>query len=131
MILVDTSVWIDLINGQPGALVNEEDLLYYATCSPVIQEVFQGLRETPQTGSFREAFLALPRLSDPLPLQTFLDAAEIYSRGRRRGWTVRSSTDCLIAAIAISNRVPVWHRDRGFALIARYTGLETVEPHDR
>jgi predicted nucleic acid-binding protein len=103
-------------------------VVHYATCNPVIQEVFQGLRKTPQLASFREAFLAMPRLSDPVPLQVFLDAAEIYSRGRQRGWTVRSSTGCLIAAIAISNGVPVWHRDRDFALIARYTALETVEP---
>jgi predicted nucleic acid-binding protein len=34
--------------------------------------------------------------------------------------------NCLIAAIAIENRVPVWHRDRDFTAIARYTTLETV-----
>jgi len=40
---------------------------------------------------------------------------------RRRGVTVRSSIDWLNAAIAIENRVPVWHRDRDFEAIARYT----------
>jgi predicted nucleic acid-binding protein len=33
----------------------------------------------------------------------------------------------LIAAIAIENRVPVWHRDRDFNAIARYTALEVFE----
>jgi predicted nucleic acid-binding protein len=67
-----------------------------------------------------------PRLSDPLPVKVFLDAAEIYRRGRQKGSTIRSSTDCLIAAIAIENRTPIWHRDRDFSLIASYTSLELV-----
>jgi predicted nucleic acid-binding protein len=35
--------------------------------------------------------------------------------------------DCLIAAIAIEHRIPVWHRDRDFDAIARYTGLEAMQ----
>ena len=81
----------------------------------------------PQTRQFEEKFLALPRVSDPLPLRLFLEAAEIYRQGRRKGYTIRSSVDCLIAAIAIDNRIPVWHKDRDFDLIARYTSLETFE----
>jgi predicted nucleic acid-binding protein len=42
--------------------------------------------------------------------------------------TIRSSIDCLIAAIAIENRVPVWHRDRDFSAIATYTALEIFVP---
>jgi predicted nucleic acid-binding protein len=34
--------------------------------------------------------------------------------------------DCLIAAIAIRNSVPVWHKDRDYSLIARYTPLRAV-----
>jgi predicted nucleic acid-binding protein len=79
----------------------------------------------PESDAFREAFLAVPVLSDPIPLELFLSAVDIYRQGRRRGLTIRSSVDCLIAAIAIENRVPVWHRDRDFAAIARYTALET------
>jgi len=94
------------------------------TCGPIVQEVLQGLRPGPQTEAFRSAFLALPVLSDPLPLASYLHAAEIYSVGRRRGFTIRSSVDCLIAAIAIHHTVPVWHRDRDFSVIARYTALE-------
>jgi predicted nucleic acid-binding protein len=36
--------------------------------------------------------------------------------------------DCLIAAIAIENGVPIWHRDRDFGAIARYTGLRVAVP---
>ena len=91
-----------------------------------MQEVLQGLKPGPQGDAFRTAFLAIPVLSDPIPLSLFLSAAEIYRQGRRRGITIRSSVDCLIAAIAIDNGVPVWHRDRDFSSIARYTGLEVA-----
>jgi predicted nucleic acid-binding protein len=33
----------------------------------------------------------------------------------------------LIAAVAIDNSVPVWHRDRDFGAIARFTGLEIAQ----
>jgi predicted nucleic acid-binding protein len=126
MILVDTSVWIELLNGRLARAVAPDDLVQFVTCGPVVQEVLQGLREGPASDGFRGAFLALPRLSDPLLLSVFLEAAEIYRLGRRKGCTIRSSTDCLIAAIAIQNRVPVWHKDRDYTAIARFTGLETL-----
>ena len=125
MILVDTSVWIELLNGSLGSRVSEKELLNFATCGPVVQEVLQGLGHDPASEAFREGLLALPILSDPLPNAAFLSAAEIYRLGRAKGYTIRSSTDCLIAAIAIDNGVPVWHKDRDFKSIARFTGLRT------
>jgi predicted nucleic acid-binding protein len=37
MILVDTSVWIELLNGRLGSRVSEEELLNFATCGPVVR----------------------------------------------------------------------------------------------
>jgi predicted nucleic acid-binding protein len=88
--------------------------------------VFQGLRQGRASDAFRESFLALPRLCDPLTWDVYAEAAEIYRDGRRRGFTIRSSTDCLIAAIAIENDALVWHRDRDFDDIATYTRLRAV-----
>lgn len=128
MILVDTSVWIELLTGRLGKRVPEEELLNFATCGPILQEVLQGLRDDPASERFQDAFLALPVLSDPLPAASFLSAAEIYRFGRAKGYTIRSSTDCLIAAIAIKNNTPVWHRDRDYDAIARYTDLRVRRP---
>jgi predicted nucleic acid-binding protein len=127
MILVDTSIWIELFAVKPRRDIREEDLLRFVTCGPVLQEVLQGLRPGPRSDAFRTAFLAIPVLSDPIPLALFVSAAEIYRQGRRRGITIRSSVDCLIAAIAIEHGIPVWHRDRDFSAIARYTGLDAVQ----
>jgi predicted nucleic acid-binding protein len=129
VILVDTSVWIELLSGRHGGSLSGDDLLNLAICGPIAQEVFQGLREGRSSSAFRDAFLALPMLCDPLRSATFLSAAGIYRLGRSKGYTIRSSIDCLVAAIAIENDTPVWHKDRDYDTIARYTSLRThVQP---
>lgn len=128
MILVDTSVWIELLNRPQASRLSDEQLLSFATCGPVIQEVLQGLRQVPWSRQFREDFLALTLLSDPISVETFVAAAELYREGRRKGYTIRSSTDCLIAAIAIENSIPVWHKDRDFDTIAGFTTLQCYRP---
>ena len=80
MILVDTSVWIELLNGRLKTRVVEEDLLRFVTCGPIAQEVLQGLRQRTGADEFREAFLAIPRLCDPLRWDTFMEAAEASSQ---------------------------------------------------
>ena len=127
MILVDTSVWIELLNGKLKTQVVEEDLLRFVTCGPIAQEVLQGSRQGAMADGFRDAFLAIPRLGDPLRWDTFMGASEIYRQGRRSGYAIRSSIDCLIAAIAIENDVPVWHKDRDFSFIARYSRLQAYD----
>ena len=126
MILVDTSIWIELLNGRSGFKVSADDLLLFVTCGPVVQEVTQGLKHSAEADSFRRYFGAVPVLSDPVPLMLFHEAADIYRSGRRKGFTIRSSVDCLIAAIAIEHRLPVWHRDRDFGAIAKFTRLDTI-----
>ena len=129
MILVDTSVWIELLNGKLGQHIDPDDVTNFVTCGPVAQEVLQGLRPGAQSEAFHNAFRAIPRLSDPLPWEAFLEAAEIYRQGGRKGYTIRSGVDCLIAAIAIRNAVPVWHQDRDFSAISSYTSLEAWGGH--
>jgi predicted nucleic acid-binding protein len=126
MILVDTSIWIELINGR--IRIDPAAYLRLATCGPVIQEVLQGLRPGLSSRRFQDAFMALPRISDPVGVELYLGAAEIYRLGRRQGLTIRSGVDCLIAAIAVANHMPVWHNDRDFDEIARFTGLEVLNP---
>jgi predicted nucleic acid-binding protein len=126
MILVDTSVWIELINGNIKG--PEPDLLLrFRTTGPIIQEVLQGLRPGRQSEAFKDSFLAIPRLCDPITWDLYTQAAEIYREGRRRGYTIRSSADCLIAAISLESGVPIWHRDRDFKTIARFTPLRAFE----
>lgn len=126
MILVDTSVWIEMFAGRVQA--GPGDFLSMATCGPVIQEVLQGLRPGRQEQLIRWQLLGLTRLGDPLTMELFLEAADLYAAARRRGITIRSSVDCLIASIAIWHKTPVWHCDRDFDRLAAFTRLETWNP---
>ena len=125
MILIDASLWVELLNGRLGTGLREEDLFEFVTCGPVVQEVLQGLKDHPAAAAFRESFLALPVLGDPLPLDTFQAAAEIYRQGRIKGYTIRSSIDCLIARSPSEYQAPVWHKDRDFDVLERFTTLRT------
>jgi predicted nucleic acid-binding protein len=131
LILVDTSVWIDLLSTRPKQRPAERQLVQFVTCGPIIQEVLQGLRNHESAGPFQNSFLAISKIGNPVTLDLFLQAADIYRMGRAKGYTIRSSVDCLIAAIAIESKVPVWHYDRDFTMIARYTGLQEFSrlPH--
>jgi hypothetical protein len=126
MILVDTSIWIEMLAKRARASAPESALLQFVTCGPVVQEVLQGLRPGPASDLLRDGILAIPRVCDPVPCDLYVAAADIYRQGRRKGLTIRSSTDCLIAAIAIRSGVPVWHRDRDYDAIAAFTDLQTV-----
>lgn len=123
MVLVDTSVWIaDSV--RPGFLARHAVAGELVTCLPVVQEVLQGAREKDYP-ILREALLCMPILESPLLFDVFEQAADIYRTGRSVGVTIRSSFDCLIAACAIRNGVPLLHCDRDFTAIARFTRLQS------
>lgn len=121
MILVDTSVWIDVLRrSRPldlGALVDFDEVV---TCWPVIQEVLQGFRDERAHRLAREA---LPIVESPLGDATVLEAVALYRAARRAGRTVRSSIDCLVAACALRHDLEVLHRNRDYAALAAVSSL--------
>lgn len=129
MILVDTSVWIEVFRARRPldleAIVDFDDL---ATCLPVIQEVLQGFGEEAAYRHAREAMLSLPMVEAPLAEDVFLQAIDLYRSTRRAGLTVRSSVDCLIAACAIRHDLEVLHRDRDYTALAEVSALRQRSP---
>ena len=123
MILVDTSVWISFFKSKNKKLFTDDIIKNCSTCPVVVQEIFQGLKLNKESDNFKNFFLALPILANPIGLDLYLKAADIFGLARRKGFTVRSSIDCLIAAIAIEHKVPIWHQDRDFSKIAKVTNL--------
>ena len=123
MLLIDTSVWIDVFSKKPRWKPSAEDLISVVTCPPVIQEVLQGVKQEAIYLVLKESLLNLNRVADPVTLDDHLAAADLYRSARRKGYTVRSATDCLIAAIAIRERLTVFHYDRDFDAIARFSQL--------
>ena len=124
MVLVDTSVWIEVFRRSPRvqleAVVDFDEIV---TCLPVIQEVLQGFTAEPAFLRARESMLAFPIVETPLGRDVWLQAVDLYRSGRRLGLTIRSSVDCLIAACAIRHQLEVLHHDRDFDAIARVSPL--------
>lgn len=125
MVLVDTSVWIEVFRRRPRLRL--EDIVDFddiATCLPVVQEVLQGFDEEAAFLLARGAMHALPIVESPLRLTVFDDAVSLYRSARRAGLTVRSGVDCLIAACALRNSLQVLHCDRDFDVLARVSSLD-------
>ena len=124
MILVDTSVWVETFRARnPLLLESVADFDEVVTCLPVVQEVLRGFRDERAFRAAREAMLALPVIESPLSVGVFEEAVGLYRAARRRGLTVRSSTDCLIAACALRNELTVLHRCRDYPSLAKVSGL--------
>lgn len=127
MVLVDTSVWIEFF--RPSSKFDLQsilDLEEIVTCPPVVQEVLQGFDNQRSFRLAREAMLAFPMVEEDLPLEAYLEAAELYRSARRAGLTPRTGVDCLIAICAIRNSLSLLHRDRDFDALARVVPLEAL-----
>lgn len=124
MVLVDTSVWIDVFRARSRlVLENVVDFDDVVTCLPVIQEVLQGFRDQRAFQTAREAMLALPIVESPLGAAVVDEAVDLYRGARRAGLTIRSGVDCLIAACALRHNMTVLHHDRDFDLLGRVSPL--------
>ncbi len=124
MILVDTSVWIEVFRTKgPLRIERVVEFEEIVTCLPVIQEVLQGFREERAYRTARDAMTALPIVESPMEESLFIEAAGLYRAARRQGLTIRSSVDCLIAACALRHDIPVLHTDRDYDLLVRISPL--------
>lgn len=127
LILVDSSVWIDFFSAKPGragAALRKmiEDAEPFALTGIVVAEVLQGLIR--DIGRI-EGFLAQWDLLEPSGFGTYREAAAIFRKGRAHGVTL-TTTDALIAAIALEHRVALFTTDKDFVHIAKWTGLALV-----
>jgi predicted nucleic acid-binding protein len=126
VVLVDTSVWIEVFRKSPRleleSLVNFDDVV---TCLPVVQEVLQGFDAQPAFLRARESMLALPIVESPIGHEVVLEAVDLYRSGRRAGVSIRSGIDCVIAACAIRHQLEVLHCDRDFDALARVSPLRS------
>lgn len=124
MVLVDTSVWIEVFRKtDPLDLEAHVDFDAVVTCLPIVQEVLQGFRDERAFRLAREAMLSLPIADDPVERRVFEEAVDLYRTARRRGITVRSSIDCLIAATALRHDLEILHRDRDYGLLGQVSRL--------
>jgi predicted nucleic acid-binding protein len=124
MILVDTSVWVDLLRkrrtesaARLRSLLDEQRRL--AVTPVILQESLQGAADEREFSLLDEYFSSQSMLLPQDPLDTHRRAARLYFACRRRGFTPRSTVDCLIAQIALDHGVALLHDDRDFEKIAK------------
>lgn len=128
MIVVDTTVWIDFLEAKDTrfdrtlqTLINQDASV--ALTDIIYCEILQGIRDEATGHQIRDILQAFPilRIHD---LQTFEHAASIYRACRKRGLTIRSTIDCIIAAVCIEAGAELYHNDRDFDAIASLHDLK-------
>lgn len=126
MVLVDTTVWIDLFKNAVtsqvtkfGILIEEnEDIVINGV---VLTEVLQGIGNEKEFESVKSVLDKLIYISISKDTHTF--AAQIYRFCRKKGLTIRKPIDCIIAATCIEQSIFLLHNDRDFTNISKYFPL--------
>ena len=126
MIVVDSSVWIDFLNGRNAPhvrrvreLLGTDELI---VGDLMLCEVLQGLdseRAALEVEALLRRFEIVPMAGDAIAVA----AARNFRSLRRRGITVRKTIDLLIGTWCIENGIPLLHNDSDFHPMARFLGL--------
>ena len=130
MILVDTSVWIDFLKGTGSAerrklhelIEDEQDV---SIAGLILTEILQGITANDQFFKTRDYFMEFP-IFEPKVAATYVSAAFTYGECRKKGKTVRSTVDCVIAAICLENDLTILHKDRDYNIIEECAGLKVL-----
>ena len=129
MIVVDSSVWIDFLNGRDAphvarlrAALGAEEV---AVGDLMLCEVLQGLaseRVAREVEGILRRFEIVMMAGEAIAVA----AARNLRFLRRRGITVRKTIDLLIGTWCIENRRPLLHNDGDFHPMAHHLGLIEV-----
>lgn len=130
MVVVDTSVWVDVLNENdtPEAALCVrllKDGAPVALTDVILTEILQGLRTDAEARQVEEHLRAFPilRLDS---VDDFSLAASLYRQARRAGITIRKTLDCLIAAPCVREGIPILHADADFDRMASCTRLKIL-----
>ncbi|AFI85531.1 type II toxin-antitoxin system VapC family toxin [Methylophaga nitratireducenticrescens] len=132
MILVDTSVWIDYFNGVQNQHTDTLDAgIVEGTIAMgdlIFLEILQGIRDDRDYRLTKQTLLTLERLEmfgKGMPEK----CAENYRALRKKGITIRKTTDVIIASFCIEQRIPLLFLDRDFIPFVEHLGLRSVLPY--
>ena len=130
--IFDTSVWINLdkdVKNEETYLL-EEYVQYFPEklylTPTIIQEILQG-NKTIAEYDYKKRVLSDFNIFNDSWLETSIAGAKLYFDLRKKGVTIRKSTDCLIAQVAIQNDVLLVHNDTDFDLISENSSLRTFK----
>ena len=124
MVLVDTSVMVAFLRGVEERQVQAlEDIIKrgipFGINHYIYQEIIQGAKSKSEFNLLIK-YLETQRFYDLRNgRKSFEAAAKLYFNCRRKGVTVRSTIDLLIAQTAIENELFLLHHDKEFSNIAK------------
>jgi predicted nucleic acid-binding protein len=125
VILVDTSVWVEILRDKTGRMVKifreraGDEIIVSSRFTQL--ELLQGAKNE-QEWQRLDTYLATQYYLEATE-DTWRDAARIYFELRKNGITINSPIDCCIAQLAIETQVLLLHRDNDFERIARIRPL--------
>lgn len=129
MIVVDSSVWIDFLNGRNAphvrrlrAVLGSDEII---VGDLMLCEILQGLGSE-RAADEVEALLRRFEIASMAGDAIAVTAARNFRSLRRRGVTIRKTIDLLIGTWCIENHRPLLHNDSDFHPMARYLGLIEV-----
>lgn len=128
MLLIDTSVWIDVFRDKTGAVRQsleaaiDERRIFLSRFTQM--ELLQGCRDEGEW-TLLQTYLEEQDYIEPTA-NTWVAAARIYYDLQRQGLTVKSSIDCCIAQLAIEYQLTLVHNDRDFEAIQRVRSLNCL-----
>jgi predicted nucleic acid-binding protein len=127
VIVVDTSVWIDVLGGrQTKEALRCIELVEggepVALTDVVFAELLQGVPSEDEAALLERHLRAFPILRLQA-LDDYALAASLYRNARAQGITIRNTLDCLIAAPCVRTGAPLLHADADFDRLASCSSL--------
>jgi predicted nucleic acid-binding protein len=131
VVLVDTSAWIEFLRKTSSAThLGLKDRIQrgeaVAVTDPVVLELLAGASNAKELHVL-QGFIYGCELIPVFGLTDYENASSIYRQCRANGKTLRNLLDCLIAAVAIREDVPLLHNDQDFDFIAEHTPLKIAQ----
>ena len=132
MVLVDTSILIDFLRGTDNARVGWfqyilDNNIPFGISPLTYLEVLQGTR-TDKDYATVKSYLETQRFFGLLDeKESYAAAARIYFDCRRKGITINSTVDCLIAQTAIENDLTLLHNDADFDRMRKVAPLKIYD----
>ena len=129
MILADTSVLVDFFRGRETESGKRlKTVLHqgipFGINSFIYQEVLQGAKSEKEYRLLKK-YLETQHFYHPKdPIESFAKAAKIYFDCRKKGVTIRSTIDCVIAQTAMEHDLFLLHNDSDFDAIATVVPLK-------
>ena len=130
MIIIDTSVWILILNGtdHPKTIRGKELLLSSEDIGIpgiILDEILRGVRNDKRFSQIKKYLLEDFEYLE-MTRETFVRSAEIYRQLRRSGITLKNPVDCLIASVSIENNALLLANDSDFEQIAEVFSLTLI-----